>query len=691
MSANIRGVGQRDFNPAFEPGVGVYIDDVYYSSLTGANFDLLDLDRVEIARGPQGVLGGRNNEGGSIKLYSAKPKGDDSGSLRAAYGSRNLVDFRASGDFALGENLFVRVAGVSRSQDGYVQRIDYGCAFPNSGVPSTSQQQDCKLEKLGGKDYSAVRGALRWVASDSIEVNLSADFTADRSPSAAIVLQAVNPAAGGAAYSATDFGQGVVPYDTRFLPPNPFTSYAGWCGKRPQNLFGPPNALAGSTICFSPTTSTDVWGANGTVDIALSDSLSLKSITAYREFDSRWSQDNDVSPVFGSLGAEHLYNHSFSQELRLSGTIGERGDFTIGGYYFDQTTTYDTHQLLPYAVPGFEFYGNDPVEASTYAFFVNTSWKLTDALNLNLGARYTEDEKTYNYSRLPVGGSLVLGLDALNGNPGYYKGDNLDWRANLDYRWNDALMTYASVSTAFKGGGTNARPFGPGQVVPFDKETLTAYEVGFKSDFLDRRLRLNAAAFINKYEDIQLTLLSCPTLTPVAPCAATFNAGDADITGFEVEVFAEPVDNLTFDASWSNLDFEYTRLLTDASGANVTGLTVGQTAPGTIKTKYSAGLQYEFAMASVASVTPRVDYSYLGGFNTNAVFADSNRVKGYGLTNARITWASADDKWDLALVAVNLFDELYYISNFDLLSSSGAQYGQLGAPREISLQVKRKF
>ena len=680
MSARIRGVGQADFDPAFEPGVGIYIDDVYYSSLTGANFDLLDLDRVEILRGPQGVLGGRNSEGGAVKLYSQKPKGDDSGSIRATYGSRNLLDFRATGDVALTDTLSLRVAGVSKKQDGYVSRIDYACANPGTAIPNQAPQGDCKLGNEGGKDYSAGRAALRWLASDDVEINLTADLTLDKSESAAIVLQAVNPAAGGALFTNT-YG---VPYTSAFIPADAYTSYASFSALRPQNLIGPPNPLAGTTLSFSPNTNTKVWGTNLTADWKLSDSMAVKSITAYREFDSRWSEDNDVSPLSGSLGAEHLYNHSFSQELRLNGTVS-LVDYTLGGYYFNQTTTYATHQFLPYALPGFEFYGNDPVEANTYAAFLNTAWHITDALNLNTGVRYSKEKKDYHYSRLPVGGSLVLGLDSLNSTVGKYEGSNFDYRLNLDYRWNEQLMTYASVSTGFKGGGTNARPFGPLQVVPFNKETLTAYELGAKSDFFDRRLRVNVSVFQNKFKDIQLTLLSCPSLTPVSPCAATFNAGTADIKGWELEAEATPIDGLTFDASFSDLSFKYTSL-----AAN-TGLTVGQEAPGNIKSKWSIGGQYEIMLPSGSTLSPRVDYSFNGGFNTNAVFAPSNRVAGYHLTNARLTYKTVDTKWEAALIGTNLLNEKYYISNFDLLSSSGAQYGLIAAPREFSIQVKKKF
>jgi iron complex outermembrane receptor protein len=688
MSASIRGVGQADFNPAFEPGVGIYIDDVYYSSLTGANFDLLDLDRVEIARGPQGVLGGRNSEGGSVKLYSAKPTGDGSGSIRASFGSRSLLDFRGVGDFALiKDTLFARLSGVTRKQDGYVTRLDYSCVTGNTAIPNQAPQGDCILGKEGGKHYTAGRAAFRWLVSDDIEVNLAGDVTLDTSETAAIVLQAVNPAAGGALFTNT-FG---VPYTAAFLPPNPYVSYASFDALRPQNLFGPPNPLAGTTISANPDTRTEVWGTNLTVDWRLAEKLALKSITAYREFDSRWAEDNDVSPLAGSLGMEHLYNHSFSQELRLNGAIGTAVDYTVGGYYFDQTTTYATHQVLMSAAPGFEFYGNDPVDASSHAGFANASWHVTDAFNVNAGVRYTKEKKTYNYNRVPVGGSLTLGLESLNGNPGRYEGDNVDYRVNVDYRWNDKLMTYASVSTAFKGGGTNARPFGPGQVVPFDKEDLTAYEVGAKTDFLDRRLRINVAAFFNKYKDIQITLLSCPSLVPVSPCAATFNAGDADIKGYEIEVEANPIDRLTFDATFSDLNFEYTKLLTDANGNNITGLTVGQKAPGQMDQKWSVGAQYEIVLGNSGSITPRVDYSFTGGFNTNAVFAPSNRVAGYHIGDARITYRDADDTWEAALVARNFLDETYFVSNFDVLALTGSQYGLLAPPREYSVQVKKKF
>jgi iron complex outermembrane receptor protein len=672
LSANIRGIGQGDYIAALEPGVGVYIDDVYYSSLTGANFDLIDLERVEIQRGPQGVLGGRNSEGGAIKLFSQKPRGDGTGSVRATYGSRDLLDLRAVGDFSIvDDKLFARVSGTSHKQDGYVTIRDYGCDFPTSGIPSRTQHGDCVMGHEGGKDYSAGRVALRWLASDAVEVNLTGDVMIDNSEVAANVLintAPVNP---------TNIGD--VPFGPQYIPSDKFVSYASFSDQRPD----------GTIVYFAPVTHTKVWGTNLSVDWNLNDSLALKSITAYREFDSRWVEDNDTSPAYIGLGAEHQSNESFSQELRLNGKFTDAFDYTLGGYYFDQTTIGRTHQILNYVFIGvpylFEFLGNDPTDASSYAAFANGSWHVTDALNVNAGARYTKEKKDYTYSRLNPDGTPNLLLGDLTGETGSYSGSQVDYRVNVDYRLNEHLMTYAGVSTGFKGGGTNPRPFNVGQVLTFDPETLTAYEVGAKTDWFQRRLRMNVSAFLNKYKDVQVGLLECPG-QPGAPCALPANVGNADIKGIEVEIEAHPVSGLQLDASVSTLRFKYTSF-----SANV-GIPVGSSAPGTIEDKFSIGAQWEFPLASGAMITPRFDFSYQGGYETNAVPSAGSRVTGRHLANARVTWKSAGDDWQVALLGSNLFDKYYYNSVFDLTSlGGGSNYGFVAPPREISVQVQKKF
>jgi iron complex outermembrane receptor protein len=198
LGASIRGVGQFDFNPALEPGVGLYVDDVYFATLTGSILDLLDLDRVEILRGPQGTLAGRNSIGGAIKLYSQRPTGDNSGYVAAAYGSRNRLDLRGSADFNLAEGLDARIAGVAKQQEGYVKRLDFGCLYPAGGpatfvdrsgatvpinpaggVTPLTNASDCVLAKEGEVGFIAVRGQLRYRPTDTLDINIIADYSED--------------------------------------------------------------------------------------------------------------------------------------------------------------------------------------------------------------------------------------------------------------------------------------------------------------------------------------------------------------------------------------------------------------------------------------------------------------------------------------------------------------------------------
>ena len=691
MTASIRGIGQADFDPAFAPGVGIYIDDVYYTSLTGSNFALLDLDRVEILRGPQGTLSGANSEGGSIKIYSVKPQGDDTGSVKVSYGQRNLIDVQGMADVPLiSDSLFMRISGVTHQQDGYVTRIDYGCAFPASGIPAVGGlQQDCVAGKEGGKDYTGGRIALRWLASENFEANLTADVTIDKSETAAVTLIAVNPASAGVV--PTEINSGFPPgnaagvaYDSRFVPTNPYISYATFCAK----------GLGGNTYCFSPDTYNKQWGTNLTLDWKFAPDLALKSITAYREFKTTWTEDNDVSPLYGSLGAEELLNHTFTQELRLSGNAGRVLDYTVGAFYLDQVTTYPTHQVLDYVAPAldFEFLGNDPIQETDYAGFANADWHIAERLDLNAGVRYTHQEKDYTYNRYNPpnigGGDSIFFPPGFSGTQGKYSGDKTDYRVDLDYRWAPQLMTYVSVSTGFKGGGTNPRPFIASQIVPFGPETLTNYEVGAKSDWFDHRLQINMAAYYSKYKDIQLVLLSCPQFSggnANEPCAAPVNGGDANIYGVELESRYR-LGGFSLEASGSWQKFEYTFVAPETVPLN-------STEPGFQPKKYSLGAQYEAHMANGSSITPRLDWIYASGYQTTAVPDPNSYLPGFHELNGRVTFRPQSDKWELSAVGTNLTGKLWYTQIFDLTaqSQSGADYGIPAAPRTVWAEFKYKF
>jgi iron complex outermembrane receptor protein len=387
-----------------------------------------------------------------------------------------------------------------------------------------------------------------------------------------------------------------------------------------------------------------------------------------------------------------LLNHTLTQEVRLNGSVNTLVDYAVGGYLLDQVTTYPTQQVLDYVFPGsFEFLGNDPVAERDYAAFANATWHVTHALNFNGGVRYTHQRKSYDYVRENPpsigGGDSVFFPPGFSGTIGEFSGSKVDYRANVDYRWSNELMTYASVSTGFKGGGTNPRPFIPSQVQPFGPETLTAYEVGAKSDWFNHSLRLNLAAFYNKFRDIQVVLLSCPAYSggnAAFPCAAPVNGGAADIYGVEVEATYQ-VQGLTLEGTFSHQHFEYKTINPDA------GIPLGASGQGFQPSKWSLAAQYELLLGNGASITPRLDYSYNSGYFTNASNDSNSFLPGYHVLNGRITYRPDGGKWELAVVGSNLTDKLWYNQEFDLSATQGQVYGIPAAPRTVWAEFKKKF
>jgi iron complex outermembrane recepter protein len=697
LGASIRGIGQYDFNPALEPGVGLYVDDVYYATLTGAIFDLLDVDRVEVLRGPQGTLAGKNSIGGAVKLYSKRPTGDGSGFVSGTYGSRNRIDLRASADVGLTEDLAMRVAGVAKKQEGYVDRLDFGCVNPPGsplnpavgGVQPTTSAGDCRVARDGEVDYLAGRVQLRYQPSDRIDVNIIGDYTHDdRNPAAGVLLLANNPTNPNIRGNAT-----AVPYDSRFIC-GQYCNYATY--------FSPAGAWATPPVAGYPLLETrgqgrtkfNGWGLSGQVDFDLTDDLQLQSITSYREYGLRFTNDDDYSPLAIGNGLSELDYWGFTQEVRLNGRLFDDAvNWTLGAFYLDQRSTYATFQDIRYAPIPLQFQGDDPVNADTKAVFGAVSWEIVEDLTFNGGLRYTEEHKDYTFSRRNRDGTLNPFLGALDGVTGEFDGHKIDWRANLQYRFSDQFMTYAQVSTGFKGGGINPRPFNPAQVQPFGPETLTAYEVGFKSDLFDRVVRLNGAAYFSDYKGIQLTLLSCPQFGGPGPCALPQNAGDAEIKGFELETTIDPGNGLLLDAAMSYLDFEYTAINPQAGGpTSPGGVQIGMVPPYTPKWKWAVGIQYEFDLGTSGSITPRADANYQSAIFSNAVNSPNNRIEGYTLANARLTWRNADDDLEVALEATNLFDKYYLLTSFDLTGAgAGFVAAQPGRPREWAVTVKKSF
>jgi iron complex outermembrane recepter protein len=453
----------------------------------------------------------------------------------------------------------------------------------------------------------------------------------------------------------------------------------------------------GQTGTWSPgnTTKFTGWGVSGHLNVDLSDSLQVQSITAYREYNNTWGTDDDFTPLAarGAQGFNDLDFWFVSQELRLNGSIGDNIDFTLGGFYSDQRSTYATRQDIRYIAPGlnFQFDGNDPINADSKALFGTVIVKPMDAMTITGGLRYTKESKDYTFVRLNYNGTPSIFLGALNGLTATYKGDKVDWRISADYRFSPEVLAYVTVGTGFKGGGVTARPFDAAQALngSFGPETVTAYEIGLKTDLLDRRLRLNLSAFNNEYKDVQLPLISCASLGSLAPCGARQNAGDGRIRGFEAEMGLSPVDGFDIDASLSYLSGKWKTI--DPRVGNAILLTDPLTSP---KWKWSIGAQYKIDLGNSGSFTPRVDANYTGKTTAGRTVGGGpiEYFPSVTLANLRMTWQNADEDLSISFEGSNLFDKYYHPFRFAaVFAFSGTIYSQVGKPREWAFTVKKKF
>ena len=677
-SVYIRGVGQSDPFPPLDPGVGVYIDDVYYGILTGANFDLLDLDRVEVLRGPQGTLAGKNSEGGAIKIFTNQPTNDLGGYVEATYGSYDRKQIRGAANIPIvDDKVILRVSGMARSVDGFFKRLDFACANPTAvpQLPFTagvSAVNGCEIGRAGGGDLTAFKGSLLIKPVDSVRNTMSFTTITDN--------QQVQPLK--LLFQSTSWNRGL-----NFITgPRELTSYATYVGN--QYSTAPYQGIDYSHV------KQKIY--SNTLDIDINDKLSFKSITAYIKTDSEGGYDNDLSPLSVSLQDIIVKSKQFTQEIRLSGT-SSLIDWTVGGFYFDNDILFPGRINInrgfdPAGQPGFtlDFLTNDPIKSTSKSGFAHAVVHLTDSLNVTGGIRYTDDFKRYTFVRLdPDGSPQSTLLGPINGLSNTFNGKRWDYRVALDYRFSPDLLVYAQFATGYKGGGVSPRPILPGQELPYQPESVKSFEAGFKSDLLDRRVRLNVTGFYQKFNDIQLQLGQCPAISgPGAPCALTANAGKARIQGAEAELDVRPVDGLSINATASIVDFKFTETSADS------GVLLTDKAPFISKYKFSIGAQYEFVLAG-GTLTPRIDLDYRSNFSVGAPAnaRPFNVTEGRSLVNARISYKPNGDEWEIALAATNLFDKFYYASKFDHASEAqgATAEGLVGRPREFSLSVKRKF
>ncbi len=703
----IRGIGITDFALTTDPGIGVYIDGVYSSRSVGGVLDVLDVERIEVLRGPQGTLFGRNTIGGALSITSRKPADQLGGKVEVTVGSESRIDFRGSLDIPFSKKFRTNIALSSKQRDGFVDRILVG-------------------DELGDEDRQAARLLAVYEPSDAFDFEFSYDVTRIDEASAGSVLVGITGNSPSAPATATDSY-------ALFLQQQGLVGVPGFPDFTAENFINPEDAGNDQTSGTGASgTELDVDGASFTANWH-ADNFDVKSITAIRNTDGSFNRDADNSPI--SLGSpvsgitETLntnYDHQqFTQELQLTGSgFKSHLNYVAGLYYFDEEGT-DNVFVPVFATVPFDLGGPSPflagapvvinnfaqVDNNSKAAYLQGSFDVTDALGFTLGVRRTEDEKEFAYTQYvaasvtgdalpppPPGtlgpppaavdenGELRFGIVPLVGNGSGTVSEEFSQttiKAGVDYTFANDSLLYLSYSEGFKSGGFVLRYVQP-QPAPlsFQPEEAKSIEVGYKWQGLEDRLRINAAVFSTAYDDAQVTFFDGGG-GPV-----TQNAGEIDITGLEIELTALLGSNFQLDATLGLIDAEYDVINTPSVPLALT-IDTSSSLANTPETTASLGLQYT-AESSVGSWTFRGDWSY-----TDDVFNDSQNSpflfqKAYSLLNASIRYTNVGDTWDFIVFGENMTDERYIISgdsNFGL----GFHEANFNRPAEYGATFRYRY
>jgi len=634
----IRGVGQQDPLWGFEPGVGLYVDDVYVARPQGAVLDIYDVERIEVLRGPQGTLYGRNTVGGAVKYVTSRLSQDPELVLRGAYGSYNQIDLMASGSLPLADNFRVGGALASYSRDGYGENLNTG-----------AEHYD--------KDVLAGRLSMEWEPRDDMSIRLSWDRVEDDS----------NPRHGHREVAGVGPGAGV--------PGSVYDTYAG---------IGDDNSVMNQ-------------GVSATVQLDLNEHWTFKSITAWREGETDTVIDFDNTPAPTLDIPAYYADDQLTQEFQLLFDY-DRMQGVLGFFYLDGHAEGAFDTILGNA--GIVIGTGGEVETKSWAAFADINLDLTDRLHLSLGARYTLDDKTGTVFRANYLGATNSPL--LGGTPrppllvrtNYTNSKDFSQftpRVALSYDLSDDMTAYVSYSQGYKSGGFDMRGdaiFTPDTVNGYDPETVDSIEVGLKGS-LDR-LSFAAAVFRNEYNDQQVT-----TQVPAIGGIASFvdNVGSSTFFGAEFEGRLRILDNLNANFAIGYLDSEFDEFLRYnlALGVyeDISDLVVLQNAPKW--TGYLGLTWYGDVAGGSLAVTPSISYR-----DDYSQFEFPNPIldqEAYALVDLSIVWTDPTDRFTVGLYGKNLTDEEYRVGGYNFPGAlfNDSVIGYYGPPQTVTASLQVRF
>jgi iron complex outermembrane receptor protein len=694
---NIRGLGSNVAltNDGLENGVGFYVDNVYYGRVGQSQFDLVDLQQIEVLRGPQGTLFGKNTTSGAINISSRKPSFDPEFSGEASVGDYGYYQLRGSASGALIDDLLaVRVSGSVTERRGFLYN-------------------DTQNERA--QDYSnwSVRGQLLFTPTADLEVRIIGDFARQKQNHVLNIF-------------ADYFGT----YENGAAIPNSFAERAA---RFPGYSFPTIDPFARRGEANSHYQSNmDGYGVSGQVDWNVG-AAKLTSITAYRWWDWNPANDGDSTSLPVIVKAQQANRQrQFSQEIRLASDSDGPIDYVVGAYYFWQVirgkgaSAYGPAAALwnrpatspiplaawEAALNGFEANSTSDPRTKSYALFGQLDWKFTDRLTLTAGLRYTHEKKSGSFNQFHVAGTnlstLPAGLAAqaaalraqFNPVTSYstgFKDNSISGLATLSWQFSDDALAYATYSRGNKSGGLNLTNLPAGIDPDVAPEKVDSYELGIKSEWFDKAVTLNVAGYWTEISDYQTAITEqVPNTVNVRQYIA--NIPGVRSRGVEGDLSYAPSNRASFYASVAYADTTYSDYPNAPQAPerlNVSGIQdlTGEQLPGVPKFTYTLGGDVSAPLGNLGgrdlSIYAHADYSHRSSFNTSSsdsIYAD---VPAYGIANARIGFKTDDGLFDLSIWARNLFDKDY----FQTLSAqnTGIVTSLIGEPRTIGATLRTKL
>ena len=639
LTAYIRGVGQADPTWGFDPAVGIYLDDVYLARPQGTMLDVFDVERIEVLRGPQGTLYGKNTIGGAIKYVSNPLPTKTEGSVETTVGTHGEKDVKGSLGGASADGVWrARVAYATEHNDGFGTDLVNG-------------------SRNGDKNTNAARATLGFFPSSTFNAQLSVDGLRDNSN----------------------------PRGAKMLIANSF-----------DPTYAPLSSDYDTRSGMAQVNHTKLWGTALTMNWIASQDWSLKSVTAYRGSSTDTNIDFDTLPEqIADVGAVYK-DHQFTQEIQANYDSGGTVHGVVGVYYFNGTADGQIQNIFlgspPYSTLGYSQYGSTggSIGTKSYAGYGDFTWDISPEWSLDVGMRLTDETKTaliqnYGYANA----SFTNPIATLADFTGSHDSHNVSPKASLSWTANDHVMLYGSYSEGFHSGGYNIRANCeaiPESCRPIQDENVKSYELGSKMTFFDDSLLLNTALFHNIYSNIQLSVFTSYTLPNGSQgfFGDFTNAGKGHIDGLEEEFAWKPAENWTVSGNFAYLHTKYTQFL--SGGVNIADTQTFTNAP---KWSGALNLDHTYPLSDGGSITGRINYTYQTSVFPETTLSPLIEQPAYGLWNAGLIWR-IDQPWTLSLQGSNLANKSYRTTGYNI-AALGIVTGFYGAPRMVTLTARYTF